>query len=130
MTRAQWTSFMEQLEKINPRDCLITKLGLQGGKRINEVVTLTTEKKKWQTHTLLELPKGLTLRPFIYDAKGENQPWIDYVYDPIITQHGDKALAKTEYVFITNTLADKNTKGKKFDIQKRIIAKQAGYVGS
>lgn len=41
MTREQWTAFLKELQKINPRDCLIAKLALQGGKRINEVLSLT-----------------------------------------------------------------------------------------
>jgi len=31
----------------NPRDRLIAKIALQGGKRINEVLTLTTEQIAW-----------------------------------------------------------------------------------
>ncbi len=34
MTRAQWSDFLEELHKINPRDCLIAKIILQGGKRL------------------------------------------------------------------------------------------------
>jgi integrase/recombinase XerD len=42
-SRAEWMAFFEELEKINPRDCLIAKVMLQGGKRISEVLGLTTE---------------------------------------------------------------------------------------
>jgi integrase len=44
MTRSQWTSFLNELHKINPRDCLIAKIVLQGAKRINEVLSLTTNQ--------------------------------------------------------------------------------------
>jgi integrase len=44
MTRAQWSDFLDELNKINPRDCLIAKIILQGGKRLSEVLTLTIDK--------------------------------------------------------------------------------------
>lgn len=44
MTREQWTAFLSELQKINPRDCLIAKVALQGGKRINEVLSLTVDQ--------------------------------------------------------------------------------------
>lgn len=47
MTQAQWISFFKELEKINHRDCLIGKVILQGGKRVNEVLSLHTEQISW-----------------------------------------------------------------------------------
>jgi len=47
MTQSQWLAFLEELSLINSRDCLIAKLALQGGKRIGEVLTLSTEKISW-----------------------------------------------------------------------------------
>lgn len=44
MTVLQWEAFLSELKKINPRDCLIAKLALQGAKRINEVLSLQIEK--------------------------------------------------------------------------------------
>ena len=44
MTRAEWTNFLEELYKLNPRDCLIAKVILQGGKRLSEVLSLTIDK--------------------------------------------------------------------------------------
>jgi integrase len=38
---------MANLEKINPRDALIGKVALQGGKRIREVLNLRTEQIDW-----------------------------------------------------------------------------------
>lgn len=43
MTKMQWSNFLEELEKINKRDCLIAKIILQGGKRMSEVLALTTK---------------------------------------------------------------------------------------
>ncbi len=53
MTQAQWVCFLEALEKINPRDCLIAKVILQGGKRLNEVLSLQAEQINWQNHTIV-----------------------------------------------------------------------------
>lgn len=44
ITRAEWQHFLEELHKINPRDSLIAKVILQGGKRLSEVLTLTIDK--------------------------------------------------------------------------------------
>lgn len=44
MTRAEWSNFLEELQKINSRDCLVAKIILQGGKRLSEVLSLTTDK--------------------------------------------------------------------------------------
>lgn len=41
--RSDWTLFFNELSKINPRDCLIAKIMLQGGKRISEALCLTAE---------------------------------------------------------------------------------------
>jgi integrase len=47
MTHAQWIAFFSELEKINPRDCLIAKMILQGGKRVQEVLALQTHQIDW-----------------------------------------------------------------------------------
>lgn len=47
MTQAQWILFFRELEKINSRDCLIGKIILQGGKRVNEVLSLQTSQIDW-----------------------------------------------------------------------------------
>lgn len=44
MTQSQWISFLTALQKINNRDCLVAKIALQGGKRIGEVLSLTSDK--------------------------------------------------------------------------------------
>ena len=47
MTQAQWLLFFKELEKINTRDALIGKIILQGGKRVNEVLSLQTNQVDW-----------------------------------------------------------------------------------
>ena len=47
MTQNEWILFFKQLEKINFRDCLIGKIILQGGKRVNEVLSLQTHQIAW-----------------------------------------------------------------------------------
>lgn len=44
LNRAQLFRFFEELDKINARDAMIARLCLHGGKRINEVLSLTTEQ--------------------------------------------------------------------------------------
>lgn len=47
MNLQQWTAFFGALKGINPRDALIGKVALQGGKRIREVLKLRTEQIDW-----------------------------------------------------------------------------------
>ena len=47
MNQAQWIAFFAKLKIINPRDCLLAKIALQGGKRISEVLSLMTDKIDW-----------------------------------------------------------------------------------
>lgn len=44
MTQAQWVKFLDELEKIAPRECLIAKVILQGGKRVSEVLSLKVDQ--------------------------------------------------------------------------------------
>jgi integrase len=48
----QWTAFFSELEAINPRDALIGKIALQGGKRIREVLSLRTEQINWDSREI------------------------------------------------------------------------------
>jgi len=48
MSQAQWCAFLEELEKISPRECLIAKVMLQGGKRVREVLPLETKQIRWE----------------------------------------------------------------------------------
>ncbi|CCB87764.1 virulence plasmid integrase pGP8-D (plasmid) [Simkania negevensis Z] len=47
MSQAQWCAFLEELEKISPRECLIAKVMLQGRKRAREVLALETGQIRW-----------------------------------------------------------------------------------
>lgn len=53
MTQAQWLLFLEALERISPRECLIAKLILQGGKRTNEVLSLKTQDIDWERRKIV-----------------------------------------------------------------------------
>lgn len=48
MDLQQWTSFFKALESINPRDSVIGKVALQGGKRIREVLHLRSDQINWE----------------------------------------------------------------------------------
>jgi integrase/recombinase XerD len=52
MTQAQWINFFAALDKINPRDCLIGKVILQGGKRVNEVLSLKVHQIDWARYEI------------------------------------------------------------------------------
>lgn len=60
VNQAQWLVFFRELEKGNPsyphstakRDCLIAKIILQGGKCVNEVLTLTVDKINWEARQI------------------------------------------------------------------------------
>ena len=47
MSQAQWCLFLEELEKISFRECLIAKVMLQGGKRVREVLDLEIGQIRW-----------------------------------------------------------------------------------
>ena len=47
MNLSQWTEFFKVLQKLNPRDALLAKITLQGGKRIGEVLALKTDQIDW-----------------------------------------------------------------------------------
>lgn len=44
MSRSQVVSFLEELDKLNPRDSMLARLCLHGGKRINEVLSLKVDQ--------------------------------------------------------------------------------------
>jgi len=53
MSQAQWCVFLEELEKISPRECLIAKLIIQGGKRVQEVLSLQTDQIRWERRKIV-----------------------------------------------------------------------------
>jgi integrase len=52
MTQVQWLSFFEALEAINARDCLIAKIILQGGKRVQEVLSMMCDAIDWDNRQI------------------------------------------------------------------------------
>ena len=87
MTQAQWLLFFKELEKINSRDCLIAKIILQGGKRVNEVLSLQMHQIDWeqceitftqsktrklQKETVITYPESImrALRAYIGERQG------------------------------------------------------------
>lgn len=53
MTQAQWIKFLDALEAINPREALIAKIILQGGKRISEVLSLKVEQIDFERRKII-----------------------------------------------------------------------------
>jgi integrase len=87
MSQAQWCVFLEELEKISPRECLIAKVMLQGGKRVREVLSLQIEQIRWDRRkieftqskmkgmkkmTVITYPKTVMerLREYVGERKG------------------------------------------------------------
>ncbi len=52
MSKTQWMLFLHHLEMINPRDCLMAKILLQGGKRVSEILALNTSQIDWQKNEI------------------------------------------------------------------------------
>ncbi len=44
LSRSQIVSFLQEMDKLNPRDAMIARLCLHGGKRINEVLSLRVDQ--------------------------------------------------------------------------------------
>ena len=94
MSKLQWTNFLEELEKINKRDCLIAKIILQGGKRMNEVLTLTTKMIDFNLREVTFLQSK---------TKGYKKETI-ITYPPEIIQELKEYIGKRKgLVFITKT---------------------------
>jgi len=87
MSQAQWCLFLEELEKISFRECLIAKVMLQGGKRVSEALSLQTDQIRWDRRkiefaqskmqgmkkvTVITYPKTVMekLRGYIGERKG------------------------------------------------------------
>jgi len=52
MTQSQWTKFLDALGKINPRDAMIAKVLLQGGKRVSEALQLRSEQIDFENNQI------------------------------------------------------------------------------
>jgi len=53
MTQAQWVRFFEALETLSPREALIAKVILQGGKRVSEVLSLQVNQIGWERRKII-----------------------------------------------------------------------------
>ena len=99
MSAQQWHKFLDELNKINKRDCLIAKIILQGAKRVNEVLALTIEAidfgkreiifaqsktKGFEKYTVITYPQSIIdeLKVYIGDRQG-------LVF---VTKHGKRIL--------------------------------------
>ena len=94
MTQAQWILFFKELEKINPRDSLIGKVILQGGKRVNEVLSLQTNQIDWEGWEITFIQskmRRLTKETVITYSEGIMRTLRDYIGD------------RTGHVFVTRS---------------------------
>jgi integrase len=86
MTQAQWLQFFEALERLSPRECLIAKIILQGGKRVSEVLSLQTDQIDWERKKISfkqSKTKGLIKQTIITYSEGIMRQLRDYVGDRI-----------------------------------------------
>jgi len=73
LVQKEWQQVFDELEKINPRDCLIAKMLLHAGKRINEVLSLETSQIDWESRTIAFVQsktQGTYVETFITFPKG------------------------------------------------------------
>ena len=92
MNRAEWTEFLEELEKLNKRDALIAKIILQGGKRMSEVLALTTDKIHYAAREITFIQSK---------TKGYHKETVITYPAPIIEQLKDYIGDRTGIVFVT-----------------------------
>lgn len=92
MNQSQWVAFFDALKEINFRDYLIGKVTLQGGKRINEVLSLKTDQINWETREIT-----------FYQSKTKGMiKKIIITYSPsIMDELKDYLNGREGYVFIT-----------------------------
>jgi len=90
--RHAWMKFFEELHLINPRDCLLAKILLQGGKRISEVLSLQIDA--------IDFAKGEIT--FIQaKAKGTKRNTVISYSQAIMNQLKEYVGDRTGYAFIT-----------------------------
>lgn len=88
MNRTEWQAFLQELYKLNRRDCLIAKIILQGGKRLGEALSLDTTQiayaegeitfhqsktKGYEKETIITYPQAVLseLRTYIGERHGK-----------------------------------------------------------
>ncbi|MEI8301400.1 MAG: site-specific integrase [Chlamydiota bacterium] len=94
MTQVQWITFFEELDKLNPRDSLIGKVILQGGKKVNEVLTLQTSQINWDRCEIVFTQSKI---------KGRNKQTVITYSEGIIKKLRDYVGNRTGYVFMTRS---------------------------
>lgn len=86
---------------------------------------LVKGKKVWETHTLLELPKDLTVNKLLA-SEPQVRLWFDLFDHDIMRQLGDKAVPKTHFVLIANDILEESM-NINFDALPQLMAKYPGY---
>lgn len=81
----------------------------------------TKKEKVFQTHTFLEVPKGMTL-----DCFANPEFFISHFHSDIFQKYGKIQIANTHCLLITNKIIP-TTLSKKFTEQKKIISKYPHY---
>lgn len=109
MNQAQWTSFFSALREINLRDCLIAKVTLQGGKRIREVLNLTTDQINWdrreitftqsktkgaRKETVITYPESIMVDLRAYIGERQGYVFISIKGNPVILNQVANTFAK------------------------------------
>ncbi len=82
MFQGQWIRFFEALEKISPREWLIAKVILQGGKRVKEVLSLQVDQIDWERRKITFVQsktKGLIKKTVISYSENIMQQLRDYI---------------------------------------------------
>ncbi len=109
MSQAQWSAFLEELEKISFRECLIAKVMLQGGKRVRDVLDLEIDQIRWDRRkiyfmqskmkgvkkiTVITYPKTVMekLREYVGERKG--RVFVTRTGKPIQLNRVSEAFAK------------------------------------
>lgn len=98
------------------------------------------EKKIWETHTLLEIPKNLTLKKICHlpsTTEWGNQKWIQYIWPEYLNSSSpswttksedfeDKPVSETHYVLIKNEVLE-GSREQSFEYQQALISNYKGY---
>jgi len=92
MTQAQWIRFFEALEEISPREALIAKVILQGGKRVDEVLSLQVSQINWERRKIVFAQSK---------TKGLKKETIITYPETIIQKLREYVGSREGYVFIT-----------------------------
>lgn len=92
INQSQWIRFFEQLHALNPRDCLIGKLILQGGKRASEVLSVHSQQIYFDSNKIHFVQSK---------TKGEYRETVIFYPETIMKQLKDYLRERTGLVFIT-----------------------------